>query len=88
MLISATSGDVSISTFGISLISLPLLIGAAGSLYIAAAVCPFDRIGEYVFLLAIGWCLGVAELFEYAGLSRLGLYVVSPPQASPIAISL
>ena len=24
----------------------------------------FDRIGEYVFLLAIGWCLGIAELFE------------------------
>ena len=36
----------------------------------------FDRIGEYVFLLAIGWCMGAAEVAELAGLSReIGAFV-------------
>ncbi len=30
----------------------------------------FDKIKEYIFLLAIGWCLGVAELAHYIGLSH------------------
>ena len=29
----------------------------------------FDRFHEYIFLLAIGWCLGIAELAHYVGLS-------------------
>ena len=54
----------------------------------------FDRIGEYVFLLAIGWCLGVAELFEYAGLSReigafiAGISIATSPIAAYIALNL
>lgn len=97
MLISAASGDVSFSTFGISLISLPLLIGAAVLMvrYILQPLfARFDRIGEYVFLLAIGWCLGVAELFEYAGLSReigafiAGISIATSPIAAYIALNL
>lgn len=30
----------------------------------------FDQIKEYIFLLAIGWCLGVAELAHFIGLSH------------------
>ena len=30
----------------------------------------FDQIKEYIFLLAIGWCLGIAELAHYIGLSH------------------
>lgn len=30
----------------------------------------FDKIKEYIFLLAIGWCLGVAELAHFIGLSH------------------
>lgn len=30
----------------------------------------FDKIKEYIFLLAIGWCLGIAELAYYIGLSH------------------
>lgn len=30
----------------------------------------FDKIKEYIFLLAIGWCLGIAELAHYIGLSH------------------
>ncbi|MDG1820011.1 MAG: cation:proton antiporter [Porticoccaceae bacterium] len=97
MLISSTSGDVSVSRFGISLISLPLLIGGAVLMvrYILQPLfARFDRIGEYVFLLAIGWCLGVAELFEYAGLSReigafiAGISVATSPIAAYIALNL
>ena len=30
----------------------------------------FDKIKEYIFLLAIGWCLGIAELAHFIGLSH------------------
>ena len=30
----------------------------------------FDKIKEYIFLLAIGWCLGIAELAHAIGLSH------------------
>ena len=36
----------------------------------------FDTIQEYVFLLAIGWCLGMAELSEALGLSpEIGAFI-------------
>lgn len=47
----------------------------------------FDRISEYLFLLAIGWCLGVAELATLIGLSHeVGAFVAGVTLAtSPIA---
>ena len=36
----------------------------------------FDTIQEYIFLLAIGWCLGMAELAEALGLSpEIGAFI-------------
>ena len=36
----------------------------------------FDKIQEYIFLLAIGWCLGMAELANYLGLSHeIGAFI-------------
>jgi Kef-type K+ transport system membrane component KefB len=36
----------------------------------------FDRIQEYIFLMAIGWCLGMAELAVYIGLSaEIGAFI-------------
>ncbi len=36
----------------------------------------FDRFHEYIFLLAIGWCLGVAELSQALGLSlEIGAFI-------------
>lgn len=36
----------------------------------------FDTIQEYIFLLAIGWCLGMAELATYLGLSHeIGAFI-------------
>jgi len=97
MLISAASDGDNSMRFAISLVSLPLLIAGA-VLMVRFALQPlfarFDRIGEYVFLLAIGWCLGVAELAEYAGLSReigafiAGISIATSPIAPYIALNL
>ena len=36
----------------------------------------FDRIQEYIFLMAIGWCLGMAELASVMGLSaEIGAFI-------------
>ena len=36
----------------------------------------FDKIQEYIFLLAIGWCLGMAELAAHVGLSHeIGAFI-------------
>jgi len=48
----------------------------------------FDRIQEYIFLLAVGWCLGVAEVAEQIGLSyEIGAFIAGVSIArSPIAL--
>jgi Kef-type K+ transport system membrane component KefB len=54
------------------IVSLPALIGIAYVLerYVLLHLLQkFDKIQEYVFLLAIGWCLGVAQLAKAFGLS-------------------
>jgi Kef-type K+ transport system membrane component KefB len=54
----------------------------------------FDRFHEYIFLLSIGWCLGMAELGIWMGLSAeigafiAGISIASSPIAQYIAISL
>jgi Kef-type K+ transport system membrane component KefB len=47
----------------------------------------FDRIQEYVFLVSIGWCLSVAELATFVGLSaEIGAFIAGIALAtSPIA---
>ena len=47
----------------------------------------FDTIQEYIFLTAIGWCLGVAELAELMGLSHeIGAFIAGVSlAANPIA---
>lgn len=48
----------------------------------------FNRIHEYIFLMAIGWCLGVAELASMMGLSpEVGAFIAGVALAtSPIAL--
>ena len=50
----------------------------------------FDRIQEYVFLLTIGWCLGIAQLAETMGLSyEIGAFTAGVAIAtSPIALHI
>ncbi|MAZ39202.1 MAG: sodium:proton antiporter [Legionellales bacterium] len=48
----------------------------------------FDRVQEYIFLLSIGWCLGMAELSSFMGLSaEIGAFLGGVAvAASPIAL--
>jgi len=48
----------------------------------------FNRIHEYIFLMAIGWCLGMGELAEMMGLSaEVGAFIAGVALAtSPIAL--
>lgn len=73
------------------LVSLPLLIfGAWG--FVKYVLLPllekFDAFHEYIFLVAIGWCLGLAEMAELLGLSlEIGAFIAGVTIAtSPIAL--
>jgi Kef-type K+ transport system membrane component KefB len=71
-------------------IGLPLLIGSA---YLAVKfvllklIARFDAFHEYIFLLAIGWCLSLASFAEILGLSfEIGGFIAGVSLAtSPIA---
>ena len=72
-------------------LGLPLLVMAAYLLekfLLIRLIAMFDRIQEYIFLLALGWCLGVAEAAEQIGLSyEIGAFIAGVSIArSPIAL--
>ena len=65
------------------------LIGIGGLAYLVERyvlvplITRFDVIQEYIFLLAIGWCLGLAELSVWLGLSReIGAFIAGVALAS------
>ena len=73
------------------ILSLPLLIFIAYVLskyILVKLITQFDRIHEYIFLLAIAWCLGIAELAAAMGLSHeIGAFIAGVTLAScPIAL--
>ena len=100
VLLLIISGDFSSQNFiplGKTLLSLPVLAGAcfiAVKFILLPLITRFDRIGEYVFLLATGWCLGIAEAAHYLGLSReigaflAGIAMATSPIAQFIALNL
>ncbi len=77
--------------------ALPAIIVAA-FLFVRFCLLPlihhFDRFHEYIFLVAIGWCLGMAEIAQLTGLSAEigafigGVAVATSPIAQYIATSL
>jgi Kef-type K+ transport system membrane component KefB len=93
---SGESGAIG-ANIALSLAALPLLIGAAG-LTVRYVLLPlitrFDRFHEYIFLLAIGWCLGLAEAATVLGLSAeigafiAGISIATSPIAQYIAVNL
>ena len=97
VLLSANSGDSMGATLTVSLLSLPLLAGAA-LLIVRFVLLPlitrFDSFHEYIFLLAIGWCLGMAEAASALGLSAeigafiAGVTIATSPISQYIAINL
>jgi len=73
------------------LISLPLLILFAGlfvKFVLLKLLSAFDAFHEYIFLVAVGWCLGLAEIAEHAGLSlEVGAFIAGVSIAtSPISL--
>ncbi|MCV6612997.1 MAG: cation:proton antiporter [Amphritea sp.] len=94
---SGDNGGNQITSFLKTAVALPLIV--AGSLvFVRYILLPliqkFDRFHEYIFLVAIGWCLGLAELSQLAGLSAeigafiAGVSVATSPIAQYIATSL
>ena len=73
------------------LVALPGLIGFAWMLeryLLIRLIRKFDKIQEYIFLMTIGWCLGMAELAGLLGLSaEIGAFIAGVTLASsPIAM--
>jgi Kef-type K+ transport system membrane component KefB len=84
-------------TFIQPLLLLPILIFAtlaAVKYVILPLLSKFDRFHEYIFLLTIGWCLGVGELAKLMGLSHeigafiAGVSLASSPISQFIALNL
>jgi len=76
---------------------LPVLIAVAWGLkhiVLLKLFMKFDRIQEYVFLLALAWCLGIAQLAHSIGFSHetgafiAGITIATSPIALFIAESL
>ena len=97
ILLSSDAGQLNIELITQALIGLPALALAA---YLAvkhlllALINRFDRFQEYIFLLAIGWCLGMAEAATALGLSGeigafiAGITLATSPISQYIAINL
>ena len=87
----AGNGGLPLASIGLLLLKFPLLVMLA-FLVTRFVLLPllrrFDRIQEYIFLLAIGWCIGFAELASWLGLSaEIGAFIAGIALAtSPIAI--
>lgn len=70
------------------MLPLSMLLALAGARYVLVPLFErFDTIQEYIFLLAIGWCLGYAELAAALGLSaEIGAFLAGVALAtSPIS---
>jgi Kef-type K+ transport system membrane component KefB len=95
--ISGTGSESVGKEIALSLLSLPLLAIAAWLLVryvLLPLITRFDRIHEYIFLLAIGWCLGLAEAAQLMGLSAeigafiAGVSIATSPISQYIAVNL
>ncbi len=94
----SVSGESSLGdTLVITLLSFPVLAGVALMLVryvLLPLIARFDRFHEYIFLLAIGWCLGVAEAAVALGLSAeigafiAGITIATSPISQYIAVNL
>ena len=76
---SLDKGDIptwEMIALALSLPLLILLVAIIARFVLLPLFRRFDKIQEYVFLLAIGWCLGVAQLADALGLSyEIGAFI-------------
>ena len=67
----------------LALIGISVLAWLVERYVLVPLIARFDVIQEYIFLLAIGWCLGLAELSVWLGLSReMGAFIAGVALAS------
>ncbi len=97
ILLSGNLGTVDAKQLGMTFLALPLVcLFAFGFVkyMLLKLIHKFDRIHEYIFLIALGWCLGLAQLTEYVGLSAeigaflAGITIATSPISQYIALSL
>lgn len=97
VLLSGDLGQVDLAKLGKTFIALPCLALVAWAFVkwvLLKLIQTFDRFHEYIFLLAIGWCMGLAEAAEALGLSAeigafiAGISLATSPISQYIAISL
>ncbi len=97
ILLSMSLGEFSGTSLFKALIALPALITfafLAVRFVLLPLISRFDRFHEYIFLLAIGWCLGMTEAAHALGLSAEigaflgGISLATSPISQYIAINL
>jgi Kef-type K+ transport system membrane component KefB len=87
----SSQGDMQLLDILKLVIALPALVGFAWIVeryVLIRLIRRFDKIQEYIFLMTIGWCLGMAELAALLGLSaEIGAFIAGVVLASsPIAM--
>lgn len=97
ILTSGSEGQMDYRSLTTALISLPVLALTAYAFVrflLLKLIAQFDRVQEYIFLIALGWCLGMAETAAYLGLSAeigafiAGVTLATSPISQYIAINL
>lgn len=97
LLLSGETGSIDLFVLGKAVVAVPLLAAAAfyftKKLFLPV-LAKFDRIQEFTFLMAIGWCMGMAKLAHVIGLSLeigafiAGITLATSPISQYIALSL
>ncbi len=97
ILFSSSAGALDAQAIGTAMVSLPclaLLAWLVVKYLLLPLITRFDRFHEYIFLLAIGWCLGLAELAHALQLSAeigafiAGISLATSPISQYIALNL
>ncbi len=99
VVLGAAGGKGEMDTLELALPFLALPFLALGAVMMVKYVLlplisRFDRFHEYIFLLAIGWCLGVAETAQLVGLTPeigafiAGIAIATSPISQYIAVNL
>jgi len=87
LFLQAGSGErlliANLGGLALALVGISVLAWLAERYVLVPLIARFDVIQEYIFLLAIGWCLGLAELSVWLGLSReMGAFIAGVALAS------
>lgn len=97
LLLNGSSGKIDFKQLCIALLALPVLTAVAFAFVkyvLISVIIRFDRFHEYIFLLAIGWCLSLAAVAEVVGLSAeigafiAGISIATSPISQYIALNL